>query len=61
MTLEDWLSVPDNVAALVRRRGEEGARAFVAEARRYMAEFNRSARALHANFWAPLPQPDAAR
>jgi GMP synthase-like glutamine amidotransferase len=60
-TLEDWLSVPDNVAALVRRRGEEGAGTFVEEARRYMAEFNRSARALHANFWAPLPQPDAAR
>ncbi|HEX5079685.1 MAG TPA: type 1 glutamine amidotransferase [Geminicoccaceae bacterium] len=60
-TLEGWLSIPDNVAALVRRRGREGPRAFVEEARRYMAEFNRSARALHANFWARLLQPRAAR
>ena len=60
-TLEGWLAIPDNVAALVRRRGPEGARAFVEEAHTHMAEFNRSARALHANFWARLPQPDAAR
>lgn len=60
-TLEGWLSIPDNVAALVKRRGPEGARAFVSEARTHMAEFNRSARALHANFWARPPAPDAAR
>jgi GMP synthase-like glutamine amidotransferase len=60
-TLEGWLSIPDNLAALVRRRGPEGARAFVDEARTHMDEFNRSARALHANLWARLPEPDAAR
>jgi GMP synthase-like glutamine amidotransferase len=60
-TLEGWLAIPDNVAALVKRRGPEGARAFVEEAHTHMAELNRAARALHANFWARLPQPDAAR
>jgi GMP synthase-like glutamine amidotransferase len=59
-TLDAWLSVPDNLAALVRRRGPDGPRAFVAEAHRHMAELNRSARALHANFWE-LPAPAAAR
>jgi GMP synthase-like glutamine amidotransferase len=58
-TLEGWLSIPDNVAALVRRRGPEGPRDFVEEIHTHMAEFNRSARALHANFWARLPEPDA--
>jgi GMP synthase-like glutamine amidotransferase len=48
-TLDAWLSIPDNVAALVRRRGPEGARAFVEEAHRHMAEFNRAAQALLAN------------
>jgi GMP synthase-like glutamine amidotransferase len=51
-TLDEWLSLAENVAALVRRRGPEGPRTFVEEARTHMAEFNRSARALHANFWA---------
>jgi GMP synthase-like glutamine amidotransferase len=60
-TLEGWLAIPDNIAALVRRRGPEGPRAFVEEAHSHMAEFNRSARALHANFWARPPKPDAAR
>jgi hypothetical protein len=60
-TLEGWLSIPDNVTALVKRRGPEGARAFVEEARTHMAEFNRSARALHANLWARLPKQVAAR
>jgi GMP synthase-like glutamine amidotransferase len=59
-TLEAWLSIPDNMAALVRRRGPDGARAFVEEAHTHMEEFNRAARALHANFWAQ-PQPGAAR
>jgi len=54
-TLEGWLSIADNVAALVKRRGPEGADTFVDEARTHMAEFNRSARTLHANFLAQLP------
>ncbi|MGH6919943.1 MAG: hypothetical protein ACREJ0_19825, partial [Geminicoccaceae bacterium] len=60
-TLDGWLSIPDNVAALIRRRGPEGPRAFVEEAHTHMAELNRAARALHANFWARLPERDAAR
>jgi GMP synthase-like glutamine amidotransferase len=60
-TLEGWLSIAENVAALVKRRGSDGARAFVEDAHTHMAEFNRSARALHANFWALSPAPDAAR
>jgi GMP synthase-like glutamine amidotransferase len=60
-TLDAWLSIPDNAAALVRRRGPDGPRTFVEEADAHMAEFNRAARALHANFWAQLLQPDAAR
>ena len=60
-TLEGWLSIPDNVAALIKRCGLEGAHAFVDEAQTHMAEFNRSARALHANFWARPPAPGAAR
>jgi GMP synthase-like glutamine amidotransferase len=59
-TLEAWLLIPDNMAALLRRRGPDGARAFVDEAHIHMEEFNRAARALHANFWAQ-PQPGAAR
>ncbi|MGH6918530.1 MAG: type 1 glutamine amidotransferase, partial [Geminicoccaceae bacterium] len=54
-TVEGWLAIPDNVAALVRRRGPDGPRAFVEEAHIHMAELNRAARALHANFWARLP------
>jgi GMP synthase-like glutamine amidotransferase len=54
-TLDAWLSIPENVAALVKRRGAEGPHAFVAEASAHMAEFNRSARTLHANFLAQLP------
>jgi GMP synthase-like glutamine amidotransferase len=60
-TLDAWLAIPENVAALVKRRGPEGARAFVEEAHSHMAEFNRSARALHGNFLAQLREPDAAR
>jgi GMP synthase-like glutamine amidotransferase len=60
-TLAGWLSIPDNADALVRRRGAEGARAFVEEAHTHMAELNRSARALHANLLARLPARDAAR
>jgi GMP synthase-like glutamine amidotransferase len=60
-TLDAWLSIAGNVAALARRRGPEGPRAFVEEARSHMEEFNRAARALHANFWAQLPEPAAAR
>ena len=60
-TLKAWLSIPENVDALVRRRGPDGARAFVEDAHSHMEEFNRSARALHANLWARLPKPDAAR
>jgi len=60
-TLAGWLAIPDNVNALVRRRGPEGARAFVEEAHTHMAELNRSARALHANLLARLPERDAAR
>jgi GMP synthase-like glutamine amidotransferase len=56
-TLEGWLSISENVAALVRRRGQDGPRAFVEEAHAHMEEFNRSARALHANFWAWPPAP----
>jgi GMP synthase-like glutamine amidotransferase len=60
-TLQGWLSIPGNVAALVKRRGPDGPRAFVEEAQTHMAELNRSARALHANFWARPPEPDAVR
>jgi GMP synthase-like glutamine amidotransferase len=58
-TLGGWLSIPQNVAALALRRGPDGPRAFVEEAGTHMAEFNRSARALHANFLARLQPPDA--
>jgi GMP synthase-like glutamine amidotransferase len=60
-TLDAWLSIPDNLAALVRRRGPEGPRAFIEEVHRHMEEFNRAARALLANFLARLRQPGAAR
>jgi GMP synthase-like glutamine amidotransferase len=53
-TLAAWLSVPTNVDALVLRRGPHGPRAFADEAHSHMAEFNRSARALHANFLARM-------
>jgi GMP synthase-like glutamine amidotransferase len=53
-TLAGWLSLPANVAALAKRRGPEGPRAFALEAHTHMAEFNRSARALHANFLARM-------
>jgi GMP synthase-like glutamine amidotransferase len=59
-TLDAWLSVSDNVAALIRRRGRDGARAFFEDAHAHMAEFNRSARALHANVWARSSAPNAA-
>ena len=59
-TLDAWLSVSDNVAALIKRRGPDGARAFVEDAHAHMAEFNRSARALHANVWARSSAPNAA-
>ncbi len=58
-TLAAWLSIPSNVDALALRRGPHGPRAFVDEAHTHMAEFNRSARALHANFLARMA-PDAA-
>jgi GMP synthase-like glutamine amidotransferase len=60
-TLEGWLAIPGNVAALVRRRGPEGPRAFVEEAHTHMDELNRAARALHANFRGRLPEPGAVR
>ena len=53
-TLDAWLSLPTNVEALVRRRGPHGPCAFADEAHTHMAEFNRSARALHANFLARM-------
>ncbi len=53
-TLGAWLSSPETFAALVQRRGPDGPRAFVEEASSHMAEFNRSARALHANLLARL-------
>jgi GMP synthase-like glutamine amidotransferase len=59
-TLDAWLSIPDNVATLIRRRGPDGPRAFVEEAHLHMEEFNRAARALLANFLT-LRQPGAAR
>jgi GMP synthase-like glutamine amidotransferase len=58
-TLAAWLSVPTNVDALVLRRGPHGPSAFVDEAHTHMDEFNRSARALHANFLACMA-PGAA-
>ena len=54
-TLEGWLAVPENFAALVKRHGPEGAQGFIDDAHSHMDEFNRSARALHANLWAPAP------
>jgi GMP synthase-like glutamine amidotransferase len=60
-TLDAWLSIPDNVAALVRRRGPDGPRDFVEEAHAHMAELNHAARALLLSFLARLRQPDAGQ
>jgi GMP synthase-like glutamine amidotransferase len=56
-TLAGWLSSKESVAALAKRRGPEGPSTFVEEATSHMAEFNRAARALHANFLAQLRAP----
>ncbi len=59
-TLAGWLSSKDSVEALAKRRGPDGPRAFVEEATTHMAELNRAARALHANFLVQLRAPAGA-
>ncbi|MDH3772213.1 MAG: type 1 glutamine amidotransferase, partial [Nitrospirota bacterium] len=53
-TLDGWLAIPENAAALVKRLGPDGPARFAAAARQHMAGSNQTARRLHENLTALL-------
>jgi GMP synthase-like glutamine amidotransferase len=59
--LDEWLGIPAVVADLQRTLGPDGASRFAAAARAQMAQFNRAARQLYANFMRLLPAARRAR
>jgi GMP synthase-like glutamine amidotransferase len=59
--LDEWLGIPAALADLERALGPDGTSSFAAAARAQMAEFNRAARQLYANFMRLLPAAHPAR